>query len=42
MKTLDKNYIQKCLYFANSQNITTAAAKNVSLKMYQKYNEYRY
>ena len=29
MKKLDENDLQKCLYFANGQNITTATAKNV-------------
>ena len=41
-KKLDENDLQKCLYFANGQNITTATAKNVYLKIYQKFNVYEY
>ena len=33
--------ISKCLYVANGQNITTVTAKNVYLKIWQKYSVYK-
>ena len=40
-KKLEENDLQKCLYFANGQNNTTAA-KNVYVKICQKYNVDKY